>query len=162
MPTIDYMDCFRTGPDTIAGKYMRKFWHPVFRAEDLKPGWAKPIRIMGEDFTLVSRRKRQTASRRLSLPAPPIDAFRRLGRGRLHPLPFSRLEIRQLRAVCRATGGERSLYREGSDPQLSHGRISRTHIRLLRRRRCSSPAPLSGFRERGLVGGDLRSSLQFS
>ena len=40
MSTIDYMDCFRTGPDTIAGKYMRKFWHPVFRAEDLKPGWA--------------------------------------------------------------------------------------------------------------------------
>ena len=52
MSTIDYMDCFRTGPDTIAGKYMRKFWHPVFRAEDLKPGWTKPIRIMGEDFTL--------------------------------------------------------------------------------------------------------------
>jgi nitrite reductase/ring-hydroxylating ferredoxin subunit len=52
MPTIDYMDCFRTGSDTIAGKYMRRFWHPVFRAEDLKSGWAKPIRIMGEDFTL--------------------------------------------------------------------------------------------------------------
>jgi 5,5'-dehydrodivanillate O-demethylase len=52
MSTIDYMDCFRTGPATIAGKYMRKFWHPVLRAEDLKPGWAKPIRIMGEDFTL--------------------------------------------------------------------------------------------------------------
>ena len=52
MPTVDYMDCFPTGPDTIAGKYMRKFWHPVLRAEDLKPGWAKPIRIMGEDFTL--------------------------------------------------------------------------------------------------------------
>ena len=54
MPTIDYMDCFRTGPDTIAGKYMRKFWHPVLRAEDLKPGWAKPIRIMGEDFTCIA------------------------------------------------------------------------------------------------------------
>ena len=52
MSTIDYMDCFPTGPDTIAGKYMRRFWHPVLRAEDLKPGWAKPIRIMGEDFTL--------------------------------------------------------------------------------------------------------------
>ena len=52
MPTIDYMDCFPTGPNTIAGKYMRKFWHPVERAEDIKPGWAKPIRIMSEDFTL--------------------------------------------------------------------------------------------------------------
>jgi len=28
------------------------FWHPVYRAEDLKPGAAKPIRIMSEDFTL--------------------------------------------------------------------------------------------------------------
>jgi len=52
MPTVDYMDCFFTGPDTIAGQYMRKFWHPVAGAEDLQRGWAKPIRIMSEDFTL--------------------------------------------------------------------------------------------------------------
>ena len=52
MPTVDYMDCFPTGPGTIAGNYLRKFWHPVQRAEELKPGWAKPIRIMSEDFTL--------------------------------------------------------------------------------------------------------------
>jgi 5,5'-dehydrodivanillate O-demethylase oxygenase subunit len=52
MPTVDYMDCFRTGPDTIAGKYMRKFWHPVLRADDLQPGWAKPIRIMRRFYAL--------------------------------------------------------------------------------------------------------------
>ena len=52
MPIIDYMDCFFTGPDTIAGKYMRKYWHPVARAEDLRSGWVKPIRILSEDFTL--------------------------------------------------------------------------------------------------------------
>ena len=52
MPTIDYMDCFPTGPDAIAGRYMRKFWHPVYRAEDLQPGWARPLRIMSEEFTL--------------------------------------------------------------------------------------------------------------
>lgn len=52
MPKIDYMDTYRTGPGTIAGKYMRRFWHPVHRAEDLKSGWAKPIRIMSEEFTL--------------------------------------------------------------------------------------------------------------
>jgi 5,5'-dehydrodivanillate O-demethylase len=46
------MDWVCTGPDTLAGKYMRMFWHPVYRAEDLPPGRAKPIRIMGEDFTL--------------------------------------------------------------------------------------------------------------
>jgi 5,5'-dehydrodivanillate O-demethylase len=49
---IDYMDCFPTGPGTIAGQYMRRFWHPVYRAEDLQCGWAKPLRIMNEEFTL--------------------------------------------------------------------------------------------------------------
>jgi 5,5'-dehydrodivanillate O-demethylase len=52
MPQIDYMDCFPTGPGTIAGQYMRRFWQPVYRAEDLRPGWTKPLRIMSEDFTL--------------------------------------------------------------------------------------------------------------
>jgi 5,5'-dehydrodivanillate O-demethylase len=52
MPIINYMDCFPTGPGTIAGQYMRKFWHPVYRAEDLQPGWARPLRIMSEEFTL--------------------------------------------------------------------------------------------------------------
>jgi 5,5'-dehydrodivanillate O-demethylase len=50
-PTLHH-DLYRTGPGTLAGRYMRKFWHPVYAAENLKPGWAKPIRIMGEDFTL--------------------------------------------------------------------------------------------------------------
>jgi 5,5'-dehydrodivanillate O-demethylase len=52
MTNIDYMDCFRTGPGTVAGKYMRMFWHPVYRSQDLLPGWAKPIRILNEEFTL--------------------------------------------------------------------------------------------------------------
>ena len=45
-------DLFRTDPDTLSGRYMRSFWHPVYVAEDLKPGWAKPLRIMSENFTL--------------------------------------------------------------------------------------------------------------
>jgi 5,5'-dehydrodivanillate O-demethylase len=49
---VNFMDFYYTGPGTLAGQYMRKFWQPVFRAEDLKPGWAKPIKIMGEQFTL--------------------------------------------------------------------------------------------------------------
>jgi len=52
MAKVDYMDCFRTSPGTIAGKYMRMFWHPVYRSKDLKPGWTKPIKIMNEEFTL--------------------------------------------------------------------------------------------------------------
>jgi 5,5'-dehydrodivanillate O-demethylase oxygenase subunit len=49
---LSFMDLISTGPGTLAGKYMRMFWHPVYRAEELAPGRAKPIRIMGEDFTL--------------------------------------------------------------------------------------------------------------
>lgn len=41
-----------TGPNTPAGRYMRRFWHPVRVAKDLPAGRAVPIRIMGEDFTL--------------------------------------------------------------------------------------------------------------
>jgi 5,5'-dehydrodivanillate O-demethylase oxygenase subunit len=42
----------RTGPDTLGGRYMRRFWHPVHDSDQLAPGQAKPIRIMSEDFTL--------------------------------------------------------------------------------------------------------------
>ena len=49
---LDPMDLVRTGPETLAGRYMRKFWHPVYRAQDLPAGQAKPIRIMSEDFTV--------------------------------------------------------------------------------------------------------------
>ena len=48
----DYTDFAHTGPGTLAGRYLRMFWHPVYRSEDLPVGWAKPIRIMSEDMTL--------------------------------------------------------------------------------------------------------------
>ena len=48
---VNFMDFYYTGPSTLAAHYMRKFWHPVYRAEDLKPGWAKPIKIMSESST---------------------------------------------------------------------------------------------------------------
>jgi 5,5'-dehydrodivanillate O-demethylase len=48
----DWTDFVHTGPGTLAGRYMRSFWHPLYRAEDLPAGRAKPIRIMSEDFTL--------------------------------------------------------------------------------------------------------------
>ncbi|MGD1065815.1 MAG: Rieske 2Fe-2S domain-containing protein [Vulcanimicrobiaceae bacterium] len=41
-----------TGPDTLAGQYMRRFWQPVHLSRDLPAGRALPIRIMNEDFTL--------------------------------------------------------------------------------------------------------------
>jgi len=50
--TDAYEDYAHTGPGTLAGRFMRTFWQPVHRADDLPPGHAKPIRIMSEDFTL--------------------------------------------------------------------------------------------------------------
>jgi 5,5'-dehydrodivanillate O-demethylase len=50
--TADYNDFVHTGPETLAGRYMRLFWQPVYRSKDLHAGHAKPIRIMSEDFTL--------------------------------------------------------------------------------------------------------------
>jgi hypothetical protein len=42
----------RTGPDTLGGKYLRLFWQPVYRSQDLKPGRAVPLHILNERFTL--------------------------------------------------------------------------------------------------------------
>src|SRR5579871_4176273 len=49
---IAYPDFLKTGPGTLAGRYMRLFWQPVHRAQDLPVGRARPIKIMSEDLTL--------------------------------------------------------------------------------------------------------------
>jgi 5,5'-dehydrodivanillate O-demethylase len=45
-------DVHRTGPATIAGRYMRLFWQPIYHSEDLPRGRTKPIKIMNVDYTL--------------------------------------------------------------------------------------------------------------
>ena len=45
-------DIFRTGPGSLAGRYLRQFWQPVYHAADLAGGRAVPLRIMSQDFTL--------------------------------------------------------------------------------------------------------------
>jgi 5,5'-dehydrodivanillate O-demethylase len=50
--TLTHNDLLRTGPGTIAGRYLRSYWQPVYRSDALLSGKAKPLRIMGEDFTL--------------------------------------------------------------------------------------------------------------
>jgi 5,5'-dehydrodivanillate O-demethylase len=45
-------DCVHTGPGTLAGRYLRRFWQPVALARDLAPGQAKPIKLLCEEFTL--------------------------------------------------------------------------------------------------------------
>ena len=41
-----------TGPGTLAGRYLRRFWQPVYHAADLPPGSAVPLRVLGQDHTL--------------------------------------------------------------------------------------------------------------
>jgi len=53
MPNSDFV---YTGPETLAGRYMRMFWQPVCRSDDLAAGRAVPLRIMNEDFTLYRGR----------------------------------------------------------------------------------------------------------
>ncbi len=48
----DYTDFAHIGPGTLAGRYMRKFWQPVYHSDRIQPGHAKPVRLLGEDFTL--------------------------------------------------------------------------------------------------------------
>src|SRR5262245_61577304 len=52
MATASYSDLAHVGPDTLAGQYLRRFWQPPYVGRDLLPGHAKPVRLVGEDFTL--------------------------------------------------------------------------------------------------------------
>ena len=51
-PKLTYADILRVGPGTVAGQYLRTFWHPVLAGGDIAVGHVKPIRILGEDLTL--------------------------------------------------------------------------------------------------------------
>ena len=37
---------------TLAGRYLRRFWQPIYRADDLPVGRTQPLKIMNEDLTL--------------------------------------------------------------------------------------------------------------
>ena len=52
MGTENGIDLYRTEPGSLAGRYLRSFWQPVYRVKDLPAGEAVPLRIMSEDFTL--------------------------------------------------------------------------------------------------------------
>jgi 5,5'-dehydrodivanillate O-demethylase len=39
------------GPDTLSGRYMRRFWTPVALLDDVAPGRARDIHILNEHFT---------------------------------------------------------------------------------------------------------------
>ena len=41
-----------TARDTLMGKLLRRFWHPVARVDSLERGKARPVRLLAEDLTL--------------------------------------------------------------------------------------------------------------
>ena len=49
---LSWEDLVSTKPGTLPGTYMRRFWQPIHRAEDIRAGEAKPIEIMSERVTL--------------------------------------------------------------------------------------------------------------
>jgi 5,5'-dehydrodivanillate O-demethylase len=51
-PEEFYEAFYQTGPDTLGGKYLRQYWHPVATSAELAPGTAKPIKLLSEEFTL--------------------------------------------------------------------------------------------------------------
>lgn len=41
-----------TGQGTVAGNYLRSFWQPVYISADLPSGKARPLKIMGQTYTI--------------------------------------------------------------------------------------------------------------
>jgi len=48
----EYRDFAHIGPGTLAGRFLRRFWQPVYVAKDLAPGIPMRIKRFGEFFTL--------------------------------------------------------------------------------------------------------------
>ena len=52
MAALQYADLMSTASGTPAGRYLRRFWQPVFLSANLKPGTARPVTVMHESFAL--------------------------------------------------------------------------------------------------------------
>src|SRR4051812_39441077 len=89
MEALDSFAYVTTGPGTLAGRYLRMFWQPVYRAQDLPPGRAVPIRVMGEDLTLY---RGEAAAGAPPLPNPSTDSGQAPsppgGKGQAHLVAF--------------------------------------------------------------------------
>ena len=56
MSDSTHIDIARVGPGSLGGRYLRQFWLPVYRGEDLTPGHAKPMKRLGENFSIFRGR----------------------------------------------------------------------------------------------------------
>ncbi len=131
---LRYEDLVSTRPDTLAGIFMRRFWQPIHRAEDLSPGQAKPIEIMSERFTLYRGETGTPHVVDFRCPAPRHAALGWLDRRRLDPLHVPRLAIRRRRSMHRSAGGRKIVRGKNPPKELPNSAISRFDLRILRRR----------------------------
>lgn len=49
---VEQVDFVRTGPGTLAGRYLRRYWQPVYVSGKLAKGKVVPIRILSEELAL--------------------------------------------------------------------------------------------------------------
>jgi 5,5'-dehydrodivanillate O-demethylase len=49
---VSYQDFVHTGPGTLAGRFLRMFWQPVYCSHELSPEEAVPVHVLDESFTL--------------------------------------------------------------------------------------------------------------
>ena len=49
---VEQVDFVHTGPRTLAGRYLRRYWQPIYLSAKLAKGTIVPIRILGEDLAL--------------------------------------------------------------------------------------------------------------
>ena len=49
---VEKIDFVHTGPGTLAGRYLRRYWQPIYVSEKLAKGAIVPIRILSEDLAL--------------------------------------------------------------------------------------------------------------
>jgi 5,5'-dehydrodivanillate O-demethylase len=47
----DYRDFAHIGPDTLAGRLLRRSWQPLVPGDELEPGMPKRVQLLGEYFT---------------------------------------------------------------------------------------------------------------
>ena len=60
-PIVDRADFVHTGPGTLAGRYIRQYWQPIFESAKLPKGKIVPIKILGENLALYRRIEEQGA-----------------------------------------------------------------------------------------------------
>ena len=145
-----YFDFVHTDPGTLAGRFMRMFWQPVYRSQDIQTGTAVPLTIMGETFTLYRGESgkmhlvAQTCAHRgtqLSVGWVEGDCIR----------GFITAGNTTVQVSASTAGGAKELCRKYSDRGLSYGRVSRPHFRLSRGRRSARAAAISEFEQQGVL-----------